>query len=895
MAQEIFPLEMYYDSSAGVYYPTRFYKYKKAYKPFTAEGNAAVDSFFAAGLIDPTLSRDRRSFDLISSIRYLKIYPGSGWKFEQTGSTRGGINKIGKLVREIEPGQTFVNNYEVPKNIETELRNQYENIVKLEPRAAYRGRQSDLNAIFNQQARELAGAGVSSIASLRNIDGNLVDTSSNTVINRISKDRDTGADKWGDIFSGVEGGANYGVSFAADGSPIFYPVYEKGKSPLAQIGLGGLESVITPILTIAGVAIGIPGLGPVASAALGAAGGNTVGQLLATGDVDWEQVVKASATASLGAVGSTTYATSVGNALGIEGAGAAIAGNAVINSALSGIEAVVSGGNVEKSMLAGAIRGAAIVGAEDFANAVLGEGTVADIAKLSGLENKQVASIFTTSVANGVTAEVTDQGDLLEVFKNSLISQGMGAKAADLVAENFKTTLDKNPEIRAGVLTATNGIAQTATNASLQGIDVGEALERTAPGVILSSVQAYQAEADRQDALAAQREKDIVASQQEQPPLQVAGPLPETASPVEAALQQAIDRGERIIGQDSYIDPESGVRVVTYKVEGYSRGDINSLNPNEIYDPSLFYEYTVSYDPELGVDYQWGGQQANDVVTISSKSPPVFNEGAGGLVKTSQATESIATPPTTAAAAGLSPELRQATTNFLIQNELTRLENELAQLSREREAFAGARGQFERISELPTGTIDRELQGQLEQELADLEERATAAETRAAEVERERGLIEGIGQREGEGLSDQDLLTFLETGEVPGTLRGQRPEGEEGAPDGAPEGTPEGEGTEPGEAGAGEGGVGEGGTGEGGEGEGADGTGELRTPLSPSLIFDRETGGRPETTPFSSRVTGEALASILGEKEPLFGGDDDEQRAVWNRRSLKLLSRALGL
>jgi hypothetical protein len=41
-------------------------------------------------------------------------------------------------------------------------------------------------------------------------------------------------------------------------------------------------------------------------------------------------------------------------------------------------------------------------------------------------------------------------------------------------------------------------------------------------------------------------------------------------------------------------------------------------------------------------------------------------------------------------------------------------------------------------------------------------------------------------------------------------------------------------------------------------------------------------------------VTGEALASILGEKEPLFGGDEDEQRAVWNRRSLRL-RKALGL
>jgi hypothetical protein len=49
-----------------------------------------------------------------------------------------------------------------------------------------------------------------------------------------------------------------------------------------------------------------------------------------------------------------------------------------------------------------------------------------------------------------------------------------------------------------------------------------------------------------------------------------------------------------------------------------------------------------------------------------------------------------------------------------------------------------------------------------------------------------------------------------------------------------------------------------------------------------------------EPVSLSSRITGEALASILGEKEPLFGGDEDEQRAVWNRRSLRL-RRALGL
>jgi hypothetical protein len=69
--------------------------------------------------------------------------------------------------------------------------------------------------------------------------------------------------------------------------------------------------------------------------------------------------------------------------------------------------------------------------------------------------------------------------------------------------------------------------------------------------------------------------------------------------------------------------------------------------------------------------------------------------------------------------------------------------------------------------------------------------------------------------------------------------------------------------------------------------------GDEVTPLRPILIFEQP-GERPNI-PFSSRVTGEALASILGAKEPIFAGDPEKQRAVWNKRSLKLLSEALRL
>lgn len=192
-------------------------------------------------------------------------------------------------------------------NIRKELQNQYDNLVAYDKKLAYRGRKSDLNKIFNQQANQLAKAGIASIGDLRVQDKKLVNSVTGDVIKTsnlkgaVYRDRDTGAMKWGDIFSGVEGGANYGISTTEDGSVILYPVYEKSKSPLSQIGLGKLEGVITPLLTIGGALVGVPGLGAVGGAAAGAGIGNTTGQLLASGKVDWEKVFASAAVAGAGA------------------------------------------------------------------------------------------------------------------------------------------------------------------------------------------------------------------------------------------------------------------------------------------------------------------------------------------------------------------------------------------------------------------------------------------------------------------------------------------------------------------------------------------------------------------------------------------------------------------
>jgi hypothetical protein len=151
----------------------------------------------------------------------------------------------------------------------------------------------------------------------------------------------------------------------------------------------------------------------------------------------------------------------------------------------------------------------------------------------------------------------------------------------------------------------------------------------------------------------------------------------------------------------------------------------------------------------------------------------------------------------------------------------------------------------------------------------------------------------------GDEITDEDIIRIIqgEMGEAGGG-EGEGLPGEEGAGPGEGE---EGAGPGAGEEGEGEGAGGEGeGTGEGvGPGTGEGGTPETQLPQpSPDIVptittVGRRTFARPaEGAPY--RVTGMDESGILGRKQPLFGGDEDLQRAEWNRRSLRL-RRLLGL
>ena len=232
------------------------------------------------------------------------------------------------------------------------------------------------------------------------------------------------------------------------------------------------------------------------------------------------------------------------------------------------------------------------------------------------------------------------------------------------------------------------------------------------------------------------------------------------------------------------------------------------------------------------------------------------------------------------------------------ERDLEALEQDLIKAKSDQEKIL-ARSRFateqrQRLSESRrlTGDLESQIQSELDNLLQEYED----AQARAGRAVTQRETIvapqqPGDAGREISdaeimrllGLSDEEAERFGFRGDVGGVSAGEGPgsavEGEE------PGAVDEGEGLGAADEGAGPG------AGEEGAGAGA-GEDVLQPRIGGRVVFD--TPETPESQPFGSRVTGEALASILGEKEPLFGGDEDEQRAVWNRRSLRL-RKALGL
>jgi len=861
-------------------------------------------------------------------------------------------------------------------NLTDELKRMYGIVVETSPTARYGGRQSDLDKIHTETAKKLAQKGVANLAQLTETTDDsgrrfVVNRDTGESLFRIKKDRDTGADKWSDILSGVKDSANLSIYFDSTGRAVLFPVHEKTKG-LAQQLLGrDLAALVEPIAVVVGAYYGgVPG----------AAIGSSLGQLATTGKIEPEKVALAAATTYISSeIASADYATKVGNAMLptelANSATAKIVGNAVVNSGVSGLIAGVTGGNVEQSMVTGAIVGGAIASAPDIANTIMGgEANVKAVADATGLGLRQTQDIIASSIADAVVADAQNRDGFGSALGASLVARGVGTaaanKAVDFVANNFT----QNPEALAVVFNGTKGIAQVATEAAVRGQDVEDAVKFAAPGIViqagLSGLEQPQTDADR---IAAILEEQLQQGGIPGEGVQVAG-----ADGVSGLFGVPPElEGEISVTEDAIANAQDALDTSPNMSEADRNNIMRFINETQSYLDGLYQQVSrinIGYDMRqfssdaggkgyalvggggtasvgnavgwnfIGVD-SGGNQQfnvGNEVFTlfVMPNNRPVLASTTSELVFYPDFVENPATaetelvlnptnveqvqvdvqeqrPPepvklepgpraedeegTTGAegAAGTPGGATPGTLQEALALELRVLENRLQDAAKERQQaaqnLANAVSQRERLQSQGLQTaLGPDLREMLDAEIATLE----AAERSAAEAEStlgtQVGAIGALQQEEGQegGRPSSEVIGDL--------IRGGFGEGlpiREGAGTGGVGG---GEGPGAGEEGAGPGagtegvgpGAGEEGVGPGGGGEGGAGGGEEGTPLRPVAIFDS-----PDTrpvAPFASRVTGEALAGILGAKEPLFGGDPDEQRAVWNRRSLRL-RRALGL
>jgi hypothetical protein len=177
-----------------------------------------------------------------------------------------------------------------------------------------------------------------------------------------------------------------------------------------------------------------------------------------------------------GAASTTAVATSIGNSLGVTGAGATTVGAAVLGSASSSVLAAVTGGDVVKSAITGAITSGAGANASDIGTSIAGGAdNVTAIADALNLTEKQVTTAISNAVTSGVVSAVVTGTDVTTAVTSTLASSIVGSYTDNLVANI--------PDLKDSA-TLIGNVAKVATKAAVSGTDIGTAITNSVPSII---------------------------------------------------------------------------------------------------------------------------------------------------------------------------------------------------------------------------------------------------------------------------------------------------------------------------------------------------------------------------------------------------------------------------
>jgi hypothetical protein len=421
---------------------------------------------------------------------------------------------------------------------------------------------------------------------------------------------------------------NYGVRGAADLSFQMIPDGQGGEIPFILPIYRSTKTDLTPLAMFASMFLG-PYAGAIGKylgattvagqAALGAGVISAGTQLVVNGKIDPGRLLASAATAGIAQTGGFT-----GSDIAVDAAQLAEQG---LSSAQIADTLVASGVNSVTANLAGTFASAGIAveiapmitagvqnmgltalamgeldadaltqsfltgaGGEASSLAVdkiIGDENLQTIADATGLSKDQAGSIATSALMNGINSEVTGTNNFFDSVVQTLVVSGVSTVTANKVAAALDdTTSDKG---RAAIVGATKNIMDVAGTAAWNDMDVGDALEAMAPGIIGSALSTYvrTPETTKTDDKAKVVEVDGV---------KVAGPADQEAL--------AATRNQPLVGETASppVTDDSGTTRRTVS------GENNEGQP---------YSYTIVTDSDGNVSYSYQTTTGNMVTSAT--------------------------------------------------------------------------------------------------------------------------------------------------------------------------------------------------------------------------------------------------------------------------------------
>jgi hypothetical protein len=420
---------------------------------------------------------------------------------------------------------------------------------------------------------------------------------------------------------------NYGVRGAADLSFQMIPDGQGGEIPFILPIYRSTKTDLTPLVFLASAFLG-PWAGTIgqslgftgATASAVGAGVISAGtQLVVNGKIDPGRLLASAATAGIAETGGFTGSDiaeraadladqGLGSAqiiddlveMGVNPVTANLAGNFASAGVAVEIAPMITAGvqNMGLTALAmgeldaDALTQSFLTGAGGEASSlavdkVIGAENLKLIADATGLTQDQVGSIATSALMNGINSEVTGTNNFFDSVVQTLVVSGVSTATANKVATALDdTTSDKG---RAAIVGATKNIMDVAGTAAWNDMDVGDALEAMAPGIIGSALSTYvrTPETTKTDDKAKVVEVDGV---------KVAGPADQEAF--------AATRDKPLVGETASppVTDDSGTTRRTVS------GENNEGQP---------YSYTIVTDPDGNVSYSYQTTTGNMVTSAT--------------------------------------------------------------------------------------------------------------------------------------------------------------------------------------------------------------------------------------------------------------------------------------